>query len=157
MAYHVRRSPRNGRRVEGERRGEDLAILLPRRARLRVDAVRNANGRCGQKEFGDRVAVGIPRAQHLRIGHAVDIDALAPEGDGDRARLHPPFEVDVEVDMTKEVGEEEVAVLLKELHFSVAAMEKVLNIDRVRKYVEKTISQKATEAVTKKVTGKKDA
>ena len=66
------------------------------------------------------------------------------------------FEVDVEVDMTKEGGEEEVAVLLKELHFSVTAIEKVLNIARVRKYVEKTISQKATEAVTKTVTGMKD-
>eukprot|EP00933_Yihiella_yeosuensis_P038573 TRINITY_DN32501_c0_g1_i1.p1 TRINITY_DN32501_c0_g1~~TRINITY_DN32501_c0_g1_i1.p1 ORF type:complete len:225 (+),score=51.41 TRINITY_DN32501_c0_g1_i1:48-722(+) len=55
------------------------------------------------------------------------------------------IKVDVTVDLVKVLGQEEVSVTVKEFHTDVGVAEKILSVERIRKFVEYAISQKASE------------
>lgn len=57
--------------------------------------------------------------------------------------------VEVTVDMTKEIGSEDVAVSIKDFHTDMFLLEKVMAVDKLRKHMEATMSQKASEVATK--------
>mmetsp|Transcript_79406 Transcript_79406/g.233309 ORF Transcript_79406/g.233309 Transcript_79406/m.233309 type:complete len:239 (+) Transcript_79406:55-771(+) len=70
-------------------------------------------------------------------------------GMGDSSGETQRVKVDITVDMTKEMGVQEVEVAIKDFHTDMVLLEKVMGSEKLRKHMENAMSQKASEVATK--------
>merc|ERR1712187_608156 len=66
------------------------------------------------------------------------------------------IKVDVTIDLIKEFGAEEVKVVVKDVQTDIGPATKVMSSERIRTFVEKAISEKASEIATRKAKAKSD-
>uniref|UniRef100_A0A7S1RRJ7 Uncharacterized protein n=1 Tax=Alexandrium catenella TaxID=2925 RepID=A0A7S1RRJ7_ALECA len=71
---------------------------------------------------------------------------IGPKPDDEPRKHH--IKVEVTVDMTKEMGSEEVLVNIKDFHTDMFLLEKAMSSEKLRKHMENTMSEKATEVAT---------
>mmetsp|Transcript_6129 Transcript_6129/g.11311 ORF Transcript_6129/g.11311 Transcript_6129/m.11311 type:complete len:237 (-) Transcript_6129:39-749(-) len=77
-------------------------------------------------------------------------DRLSGSGDWDKGQETKRFAVIVTFSMSKDIGEEEVAVKIDDIDTTVKSVRSALRSENVKRYVQEILSAKASEVVTRK-------